>query len=379
LALALAAVAVLPAPSWARHRTRFDVEAGNARQGDVSVPKGETLRENLSATGDITVDGVVDGDCVSLGGRLVVNGEVHGDAAALGGPADVSGTVSGDMAVMGGPLHLSGTVRGDVADMGGDVTLDPKAEIGGDLSLLGGKLHKADGAVIKGTLSNVDLGLAKTFVGLLPALNSVRHSSSHVEKILSPLDRLLGFIIYCISTAGMGFIILLLTLFLPQNVESIGAKIKCEFWKSAGIGALILLLTIPGFVLMLVSLIGWPLIPVALLLYCAAVFMALAACCQILAGRLYEVRQLPVPTSLIAGAQGYGLLVCISFIGELLKLLGGVGDFLGMLLVIANLVLISGGVAVGMGAVWQTRMGTRAKTPPPAPSPAAPVIPAPQP
>lgn len=174
-ALALAASAVLPAQSWARHRTNFHVEASSARQGDVTVPKGETLREDLTATGAILVDGKVDGDCVSLGGPVTINGEVRGDAAALGGSADVSGTVNGSLAVMGGPLHLSGTVRGDVSDMGGDVTLDPKAEIGGDLSLLGGKLHKADGAVIKGEFTNVDFNLAKTFVGLMPALSSVRH------------------------------------------------------------------------------------------------------------------------------------------------------------------------------------------------------------
>ncbi|MDD5628678.1 MAG: hypothetical protein PHU21_06410, partial [Elusimicrobia bacterium] len=224
-ALALAASAALPGSSWARHRNGFNVEAHNTRQGDVLVPKGETLRDSLAATGSVVVDGVVDGDCVSLGGAVTINGEVRGDAAALGGAAEVSGTVDGDLAVMGGPLHISGTVRGDVADMGGDVTLGPKAEVGGDLSLLGGKLHKADGAVVRGEVSLTDLGLAKT---LMPLAGSLRYAPKLAEK-LSPFKRLLEFVMFLVFAAGVGLVTVLMTVFLPKQVETVAAMMKADF------------------------------------------------------------------------------------------------------------------------------------------------------
>ncbi|MCX5795855.1 MAG: polymer-forming cytoskeletal protein [Elusimicrobia bacterium] len=368
-ALALAASAALPAPSWARHRTSFNVEARNTRQGDVLVPKGETLRENLAATGAIVVDGVVDGDCVSLGGAVTINGEVRGDVAALGGPADVSGTVNGDLAVMGGPLHISGTVRGDAADMGGDVTLDPKAEVDGDLSLLGGKLHKADGAVIKGTVSLTDLGLAKT---LMPLASSLRYAPKLAER-LSPFKRVLEFVMFLIFAAGMGLMTVLLTVFLPKQVEATAALMKADFWKTAGVGALVVMLTFPGLLLMVVSVLGIPLIPVAILVYCAAIVMSMAACGLVLTGRFCEVRQMPAPPTLAGAALGYGLLVGLMVVGKFLQIFGSAGVLLGGIFVVANLVVLSCGVVVGLGAIWLTRMGTKPRTPAAALAPAAPV------
>ena len=344
--LALGLSAAVPQTTWAKHRV--NINAHELRHGDMTVPKGETLRGDLAATGAVVVDGVVDGDCASLGGSVTVNGEVRGDVAA-----------------MGGPVHVSGKVRGDMAAVGGDVTLDSNAEVDGDVSLLGGKLNKAEGATVKGTVTNVDLGLAKAF---LPLASKLRYAPELAEK-LSPFKRVVGFFMFLIFASGMGLMTVLLTVFFPKQVEAAAAMMKADFWKTAGIGALIVMLTFPGLLLMAVSILGIPLIPVAVLVYCAAVVMSMAACGLVLTGRFCEGCQMPAPSTMAGAALGYGLLVGLMVLGKFLQLAGSVGSLLGGIFVVANLVLLSCGLVVGLGAVWLTRMGTRTKTPaaPPAP------------
>jgi len=358
--LAAGLLAGVSASAWAKHRMDFNVEAKDMKKGEVTVPKTETLREDLVATGAITVDGTVSGDCVSMGSSVTVKGEVRGDVAALGGSGEVSGTVNGDLVVLGGPALVSGTVRGDVAAMGGDVTLADKAVVEGDVSLLGGKLHKAEGAQVKGSVTYTDLGLAKMFLPLASKLRNAPNIPQMAERF-SPWRRLVEFVMFLFFAAGMGLMTVLLTMFLPKNVECAAAQIKADFWKTAGVGALILMLTLPGLLLMVVSVIGIPLIPVAILIYCGAVFMSLAACSLLLAGRFYEVRQQAAPKILVAVAQGYGLLVGLFVIGKFVALGGKLGTLLGVLFGLANMVLLSCGLVVGLGAVWLTRMGTQAK------------------
>ncbi|MBI5631513.1 MAG: hypothetical protein HY921_11590 [Elusimicrobia bacterium] len=56
---------------------------------------------------------------------------------------------------------------------------------------------------------------------------------------------------------------------------------------------------------------------------------------------------------------GYLLLTGLFMVGKLLKLMGGAGGFLGGIFVLANLMLLSCGMLVGLGASWNTRLGKR--------------------
>jgi cytoskeletal protein CcmA (bactofilin family) len=363
----LAALCMLAAarPALAKHNMRINVESDDVRHGDTLVPKGETLRQDLAATGAIVVDGTVDGDCASLGNSVAVNGDVRGDVAALGGAAEVPGTITGDLAVLGAPAHISGTVHGDVAVMGGNVTLDEHAVVDGDVSMLGGKLVKADGAVVKGSVNHLDLALAKSFLPLIGKL----HRMPDLAEKFSPLKKVAQFVMFLVFAAGMGLMVVLLTVLLPKQVETAAAMITADFWKAAAVGALILMLTFPGFLLMVVSILGIPLIPLAMLFYCVALIMALAAFSLVLAGRFCELRGQPRPVTLAAVALGYGLLVGLLALGKFLEIGGTMGSLLGGIFVLANLILLSCGMVVGLGALWLTRMGTtgRLGAVPPAP------------
>jgi len=97
----------------------------------------------------------------------------------------------------------------------------------------------------------------------------------------------------------------------------------------------------------------------------------LAAFSLVLAGRFCELRCQPLPQILAAVPLGYGLLVGLLGLGKFLEIGGTIGGLLGGIFVLANLILLSCGLVVGLGALWLTRMGTAGR---PAAVPAAPAL-----
>ncbi len=82
----------------------------------LTVREGESFRNAVVVLNDATVDGTVTGNLVVIGGHVVLNGEVEGNLVA--------------------PLS--------------SVELGPKAVVGGNVVAIGGGLHVADGAEIRG-------------------------------------------------------------------------------------------------------------------------------------------------------------------------------------------------------------------------------------
>ena len=355
--LAFLCACVLPRPGQARLNL-------DARHDAIHVAKGETRNDDIVTSGAIFVEGSLNGDCVSLGGPVDIAGEVLGDVVSLGGPIVIAGTVKGDVASLGGPVKVLGVVKGEIAALGGIVTLEPRASVLGDVALMGGRLDKSDTAVVKGDVVQLDFSMLKRFVPLLARHGRGRDIPEALER-LSPLYQVFRYGAFLAFTAGIGLMIILLTAFLPRQVENLAGAIKRDFWKSAGIGALILVLISPGLLLMLVSILGIPLVPMAILLLCAAVLMALASFSLILAERSYGALRKQAPSTLAGVGIGYLLLVGLLIIGNLMKMTGNIGGVLGGVLILANIMVLCCAIVVGLGAVWTTRMGSRGQAQPP--------------
>ncbi|MEO5618248.1 MAG: hypothetical protein ABIS67_10785 [Candidatus Eisenbacteria bacterium] len=58
--------------------------------------------------------------------------------------------VTGDVLAVGGDLTIEGHVEGNAVSMGGDVYLQPSARVDGDVVCMGGELHEESGAVVGG-------------------------------------------------------------------------------------------------------------------------------------------------------------------------------------------------------------------------------------
>ena len=109
----------------------------------------------------------------------------------------------------------------------------------------------------------------------------------------------------------------------------------------------------PGLVMMVVSVLGIPLVPFALMIYSAAGVLGLSAFSVVLQGRFFEGLKKTGPSGLPGKvAAGYAIMAGLLFLGKLIPLVGGVLSLIGFM-------LLTFGAMLGLGAAWLTRMGNQ--------------------
>jgi len=337
----------------------MEIDSKDARVGDVYVGPADTINDDVvTKGGSIKVDGMVNGDCVTFGGAVTVNGTVMHDVATFGGATLVNGTVKGDVATFGGPVTIEGTVGGEVAAFGGVVRLGDKSSVGGDISTVGGSVSRAESAQVGGEVKNVDLGMLNQFIPrVIGSATYVDHPKPAVA------GRAIGFFVVFFILMGLGILIVLLGVFFAKPIERITHIIEVDFWKSAGIGFLIQISLAPALVFMAVSILGIPLIPLAVLLVVAAILMSIASFGMIINQKFMHAIKKPLMNTLPAVALGYVLLVSLFLLGSLINIAGSPLTALGVIFIIINFIVLWCGVTVGLGAVWTTRLGTRDQAP----------------
>lgn len=142
VALGLVALPALPAHAFE-----------NRAFGDVVVEPGETESEVSTPVGDVTVEGVVEGDVHSGRGDIVVNGEgVGGDINAGFGDVEVHAPVGGEIDAGLGDVYVDAPVRGDVNVGRGDLELGPEARVYGDVTSGSGEIRQHPEAVVGGKM-----------------------------------------------------------------------------------------------------------------------------------------------------------------------------------------------------------------------------------
>lgn len=335
-----------------------EVNSKDAKMGDIYVAPADTINDDVvTKGGSITVDGMVNGDCVTFGGGVTVNGTVLEDAVSFGGPVEVNGRVRGDLASFGGPVTVRGRIDGDLASFGGPVKLLPTAVIDGDLAVMGGQVDQAEGAMVRGEIKNVDLGMLNQFI---PSMIG----SAHFAHKKPAAGRAIKFFITFFMLAGLGILIVLLGVFFARPIERIVHIIEVDFWKSAGIGFLVQISLAPALVFMAVSILGIPLIPLAVLLVVAGILMSIASFGVIINQKFLHAINKPPMNTLPAVALGFVLLHSLFLLGTLINIAGSPLTALGVIFIIINFIVMWCGVTVGLGAVWTTRLGTRDEAPP---------------
>lgn len=115
--------------------------AAEVRRGQsISVPVGETVRNDLVATGGfVKIEGTVEGDVIAFTRDLTVTGHVTGDVIAFSEEALIDGTVDGNVRVFARSVILQGNVGKNVSAFGRSVDLTSKANVGGGIILLAGE------------------------------------------------------------------------------------------------------------------------------------------------------------------------------------------------------------------------------------------------
>ena len=135
-ALAIVMSAMLFALALPQSSSAAEVRRGRS----VSVPSGETVHNDLIATGQsVRIDGTVDGDLIAFTRDLTVTGHVTGDIIAFAAQALIDGTVDGNVRVVSHNAMLQGTIAKNVSAIASSITVTPKGSVGGGMIALAGE------------------------------------------------------------------------------------------------------------------------------------------------------------------------------------------------------------------------------------------------
>jgi hypothetical protein len=283
-------------------------------------------------------------DQVIHGDVVVRPGETARDVVAIRGSIEVQAgaEVRDAVAVLGSVILEPGAVAREAVAVGGDVKLGPGAEIARDAVSVGGSVERDASAEIGGETVSVGIPALSGLAGLAGSRLLFGRAESPAFVVGQVLAKFLAYF-------ALGLLVLAL---FPRRLDAVSRAFVAHPWKSVFTGLLGIVVLPLLVVLLVATLIGIPLVPVAGLLVVAAGVLGFTALAW------YVGRALPFQpqrgTSVLQLAIGTAIVVLVTAI----PFLGGMAWVAAMLLT--------------FGAVLRSRFGSQ---PPALPTPAPPPAP----
>jgi hypothetical protein len=216
--------------------------------------------------------------------------------------------VIGKAVAVGGSLTVLGHVRGDAVAVGGSVTLLPGARVDGDAVAIGGTVTVEEGASLEG--DNVSVG------GTIPAIVGAVTGwpvgdGHHLRSVFGFAGRLAR------SLLLFGVALLVAVVF-PSSVARVRTFLTTRPGLSSLGGLALLLGFIPLCVLLAVTIIGIPLIPVAVMLLIAVLLFGVTVSALWLGERIPLLGENKTPLKAVAlGSAVFVIVGLVPWIGTL--------------------------------------------------------------
>ncbi|MBX4191633.1 MAG: polymer-forming cytoskeletal protein [Candidatus Doudnabacteria bacterium] len=272
--------------------------------GSVTLPSSETHHNLYAAGGNVIVNSRVTGDLYAAGGMVDVVGDVEDDLTVAGGNLSVSGKVGGNIRIAGGNINLRNTVGQDILAAGGNLYISEGAVINGDLVVAGGNIEVQGPINGKIKINGGKININSTVNGevWLTATDSLTfgpkaHVNGKITYYGNSDPKIMGGAVvgtidrhelprkgpFSKSLLGFGFIIsilgwlaagLLLMYLFKRELHTTTDMMREEPWANLGIGLICLILTPIIFVLLLVSLIGYYIAFILIVLYILALMLS---------------------------------------------------------------------------------------------------------
>lgn len=179
---------------------------------------------------------------------------------------DSNEVVTGDIIAIMGNIRVDGKVTGDVVAILGDIRVN--GEVTGDVTAVGGRVIRGETSKIYGKTTEVKISGVKNIV------KDITRQGTNRRYIWFKIVRFLGLL-------AVGILVIIL---FPNSIKMASGVVEKEVGRKMLIGLAILLLTPVMLLLLLITLIGIPLIPILLLLLYAAGFFGYL-CISIFIGR----------------------------------------------------------------------------------------------
>lgn len=191
-------------------------------------------------------------------------------------------------------------VDGNITVFGGDA--DIQGRVNGDVTTYGGTVNQEPGSVITGSTNSYGSAWA-AWVPWAYGNSTIAHEN---EKLMVRL--------------AYSVIVVLAFLIFPVRVRGALDRLEHHPGLSAAVGVLALVAVVPIAVLLFISFIGWPLIPVEFIAIFAGILIGQAALGLLIGRRLYELMR-PHATPSPLAALILGLIVISA--AEILPIVGG--------------------------------------------------------
>jgi hypothetical protein len=289
------------------------------------------------------------------------------DRIRFGGSVSVDEdeTVEGDVVVVGGSANVNGEVIGDVVAVGGSIQMGPRANVHKGVVVVGGTLHRENGARVGGEIREVGFG----------DIDMSNWRPRGVARQWWP-GRTLGSAFSLVSTlVRVGMLCLLaalVMLFARDYVTRIGSRAAAEPLKAGAIGLLVQLLFLPLLIvtilLFVITIVG---IPLLILIPFAILFLMVLA----LVGFTGVASYVGHEATRRFGLTGYGpyattmvgifLIVSPILLARLVGLAGGPLWLMSFGLAMLGFLFEYVAWTVGLGAIALVRFNERALIPPP--------------
>jgi hypothetical protein len=251
--------------------------------------------------------------------------------------------VLGDAVCIDGDLTVAGTVRGDATCIGGDIILESTAVIDGDVVSIGGCIDAAPGAEIGGQ----EICIGGKFAPLIPFITKIAEISEPItENVIDIVWEIVFFVF-------LMFLGLLLSVFMKRQMDNIHDHLTNEFPRSALLGIALAVLAPIAVVILAVSIIGWPLIPLLIVVLLALQYFGYVVFGQTLGNVILGSEKHPMLKILV----GVAILQSVAIIGDLIAIPAGIFDDIGGVFgFVGTIIFLTCGV-LGAGSILYSRLG----------------------
>ncbi|MFC1522397.1 hypothetical protein ACFL6Y_08295 [Elusimicrobiota bacterium] len=203
----------------------------------------------------LCIEDGADGGIVHFGKHIKISADqnIKGDVVVFGGSIRALGNIDGDVVVLGGNAEINGHVEGDTVVLGGELKLGPQAIIEGALTVLGGHLDKSEAASVHGEtveMPGFNLNLGSLSAAAVPMAGFLAGMALWM-KLLSSL--------------GWLALALLAGLLFPKQLAQTASCVEAKPGLCILLGILFWPALIVLSVMLLISIIGIPILPLVAL------------------------------------------------------------------------------------------------------------------
>jgi hypothetical protein len=281
-------------------------------------------------------------------------------------------SVGGQVVAVLGSVRVDGEVRDQVVAVLGSVDLGPKAVVGNDVVSVGGRVRRAEGAQIRGSVTEISVADPNVHVNFEPLFG---WRGFYLFDHFAGVPRLIG--------TGFRFLLLVMLASIAlvvarPTVEASAQRVSDSPIQTTLVGLMAQMLLLPALILTIFVLaisIIW--IPLLLLVPFALLVLVLLALVGF-SGTVYAVGQWTRRRFGLGGAAPFvdvflGVMVILLpvILGRVVALAGWPGTPLAILLLMLGFAVEFVAWSSGFGAVltngfarWQARRASRAQPPP---------------